>query len=81
MRSRLANSLVLAGISFVVMMPLALLLGLWAGVQQGKLVDRVLSVGGLMTTATPEFATGVFLILIFSSWLKLLPGAKTADPQ
>jgi peptide/nickel transport system permease protein len=29
----------------------------------------------LAATATPHFATGVFLILIFSSWLKLLPGA------
>lgn len=72
---RLQNSLLLAGISFVFMMPLALFLGIVAGVKQGTLIDRILSIGGLTSTATPEFATGVFLILIFSSWLGVLPGA------
>lgn len=72
---RLRNSLLLAAISFVFMMPLALFLGILAGVKQGSWIDRVLSVGGLTSTATPEFATGVFLILIFSSWLHILPGA------
>jgi peptide/nickel transport system permease protein len=28
-----------------------------------------------VATATPEFASGIFLILIFSTWLKLVPGA------
>lgn len=72
---RLQNSVILAGIAFVIVMPLALLLGLIAGLNEGKAIDRTLSVGGLMTTATPEFATGIFLILIFASWLKLVPGA------
>ncbi len=56
-------------------MPLALVLGLLAGLNEGKPLDRILSIGGLMTTATPNFATGIFLILIFAVWLKLLPGA------
>ncbi len=72
---RLQNSILLAAIAFVIVMPLALLLGLLAGLKEGKLLDRILSVFGLVTTATPEFATGVFLILIFTSWLRLLPGA------
>lgn len=73
--TRLRNSLVLAGIAFMIVMPLALFLGLLAGLNEGKLVDRALSVGGLVFTATPEFATGIFLILIFASWLKIVPGA------
>ena len=72
---RLQNSVLLAAIAFVIVMPLALVLGLLAGLNEGKPLDRILSVGGLMTTATPNFATGVFLILIFAIWLKLLPGA------
>jgi len=72
---RLRNSLLLAGIAFVVVMPLALFLGLIAGLNEGKLIDRVLTVGGLMTTASPNFATGIFLILIFAAWLQVLPGA------
>lgn len=72
---RLRNSLLLAGIAFAVIMPLALLLGLIAGLNAGKPLDRALSVAGLITTVTPEFATGIFLILIFAIWLKWVPGA------
>ena len=72
---RVQNSAILAGIAFVVVMPLALVLGLIAGINEGKAIDRILSIGGLVTTATPNFATGVFLILIFAYWLEVLPGA------
>ena len=72
---RLRNSLVLAGTAFVIVMPLALLLGLIAGLNEGKLLDRTLSIGSMMFSVTPEFATGIFLILIFAWWLKLVPGA------
>jgi len=72
---RLQNSIILAAIAFVIVMPLALVLGLIAGLNEGKTIDRILSIGGLATTATPNFATGIFLILIFAIWLKLLPGA------
>jgi ABC-type dipeptide/oligopeptide/nickel transport system permease component len=72
---RLRNSLVLAGLAFVIVMPLALLLGIIAGLNEGKALDRILSIGGMMFSVTPEFATGIFLILILAFWLKLVPGA------
>ncbi len=72
---RLRNSLVLAAIAFVIVMPLALILGVVAGLNEGKLLDRILSIGGMMFSVTPEFATGIFLILIFAFWLELVPGA------
>jgi len=72
---RLRNSLVLAGIAFVIVMPLALVLGLIAGLNQGKPLDRILSIGGMMFSVTPQFVTGIFLILIFAFWLDLVPGA------
>jgi ABC-type dipeptide/oligopeptide/nickel transport system permease component len=72
---RLRNSLVLAGIAFTIVMPLALILGLIAGLNEGKLLDRTLSIGGMMFSVTPEFANGIFLILIFAFWLGLVPGA------
>jgi len=72
---RLRNSLVLAGIAFVIVMPLALLLGMIAGLKEGSLQDRILSVGGMMFSVIPEFATGMFLILIGALWLDLVPGA------
>jgi len=72
---RVRNSAILAGIAFVVVMPLALLFGVIAGVNEGNVIDSILSVGGLVTTASPNFATGIFLILVFAIWLKWLPGA------
>lgn len=72
---RLRNSLVLAGIAFVIVMPLALFLGIIAGLQVGSFKDRFLSIFGMFFSVIPEFATGIFLILILSHWLDLVPGA------
>lgn len=70
---RLRNSLVLAAVAFAVVMPLALVLGVIAGVNEGKPVDRTISVAGLTLTSIPEFVTGLFLILIFGIWLQVVP--------
>jgi len=70
---RLRNSLILAAAAFVVVMPLALALGILAGANEGTLLDRGISIVGLTLTATPEFVTGIFLILIFGIWLKAVP--------
>lgn len=72
---RLRNSLVLAGIAFVIVMPMALVLGLMAGLKEGSLQDRILSIGGMAFSVIPEFATGIFLILIVAVWWGLVPGA------
>ncbi len=64
---RLRNTAVLAGLAFAVVMPIALLLGLIAGLNEGRWIDRLLSITSLAATATPEFASGVFLILLFSA--------------
>jgi peptide/nickel transport system permease protein len=72
---RLRNSMVLAGIAFIIVMPIALLLGIIAGLKEGSLRDRALSISGMMFSVIPEFATGIFLILIFAHWLQWVPGA------
>ena len=73
LKPRIRNTLILAGVAFVVVMPLALFLGILAGINEGKLLDRIISITGLGATATPEFVTGIFLIMIFGIWLKVLP--------
>ncbi|MEM7348903.1 MAG: ABC transporter permease [Chloroflexota bacterium] len=78
---RLANTLFLAGIAFVIVMPIALLLGLVAGLNEGRLIDRILSISSLVATATPEFASGIFLIVIFAQWLDLVPGAVVVSSE
>ncbi|MBN2302938.1 MAG: ABC transporter permease [Anaerolineae bacterium] len=73
---RLRNSFSLAVIAFAFIMPIALLLGILAGLREGSPADRAISLFSLITTSIPEFASGVFLILVFSFWLDLLPGAS-----
>ncbi len=70
---RIRNTLVLAGVAFIIIMPIALVLGILAGINEGKPLDRIISITSLGATATPEFVTGVFLILIFGIWLEWLP--------
>ncbi|MCF8038975.1 MAG: ABC transporter permease [Desulfohalobiaceae bacterium] len=72
---RLRNSLVLAGSAFVIIMPIALFLGIVAGLREGSFLDRGLSIPGMMFSVIPEFVTGIFLILILAQWLDLVPGA------
>lgn len=72
---RFSNSLILASLAFSFSIPIAILLGLWAGLNEGKPLDRAISLGGLITAASPDFATGLLLIIIFALWLKILPGA------
>jgi peptide/nickel transport system permease protein len=72
---RLRNSFTLAGIAFAFIMPIALVLGIAAGLKEGRPTDRAISLLSLVTTSVPEFASGIFLILIFAFWLKILPGA------
>jgi peptide/nickel transport system permease protein len=71
---RLRNSLILAGIAFVLIMPIALFFGVLAGLREGSILDRLISLVSLMTTATPSFALGVILVVIFAYWLDILPG-------
>jgi len=49
--------------------------GVIAGLKEGGIRDRILSIGGMMFSVIPEFVTGIFLILIFGVWLGLVPGA------
>lgn len=73
---RVRNTLVLAATAFLIVMPLALILGIVAGINEGKPIDRIISISSLGATATPEFVTGIFLILILGIWLKVLPAVS-----
>lgn len=78
---RLRNSLLLFAVAFVLTVPLSIGLGVVAGVWEGKWPDNVISIVSLIGISLPEFVSGVFLILIFSAWLKLLPPASLMDPD
>jgi peptide/nickel transport system permease protein len=77
---RLFNSVVLASFAFLITVPTAIAIGVWAGVREGSLFDRVASMSGLMGISLPEFVTGVLLIMIFSSRLGWLPSSSLLPP-
>ncbi len=51
----------------IVMVPTSLLLGVLAGMREGSRLDRSLSTVAIASTATPEYVSGVILIVIFAS--------------
>lgn len=71
----LSNTLILVGISLVVLTLLALLAGYWAGTRARSSLDYVISGFAMVSFATPAFWLGLVLILIFSVQLDLLPSA------
>lgn len=77
---RVKRSLILAGLGFLFMMPVGLVLGCIAGMKEGKLLDRILSVTASIFVSVPAFAGGVFMILIFGLWLGWLPGTSLPEP-
>ncbi len=75
--SRLANTGILAGVTFVIMVILALVLGVLAGMAEGSKRDRFISVLSITTTSIPEYASAVILTGIFVFWLGWLPGTSS----
>jgi peptide/nickel transport system permease protein len=51
----------------IVMVPMALLLGVFAGMREGSRTDRTLSTVAIASTATPEYVSGVLLIALLAS--------------
>ncbi len=77
--SRIGNSLILAGITFAIIAPGCVILGIAAGMREGSLLDRTISLFSMITTSIPEFASGVFLVSIFVIWLGILPGTSPLE--
>lgn len=70
---RLNNSLLLTAMTMIIAVPLAVLLGVIAGLNEDKLADNVISISSLAVVGLPEFVTGLILIQILSRWLGWLP--------
>ena len=51
----------------IVMVPMALVIGVMAGMREGSRTDRSLSTFSIITTATPEYVSGVIFIVVFAS--------------
>jgi peptide/nickel transport system permease protein len=74
----LVNSLKLAALAFVLVVPLSIVGGVVAALKQGRFVDRSITIVGLSLTAVPEFVTAIVLIIVFGLALGWLPVTATA---
>ncbi|MBL6992724.1 ABC transporter permease [Desulfobacula sp.] len=74
---RLWSTAILGFWTFAIMIPLSLILGVLSGMKEGSLLDRSISVFGILTTSVPEFASAVFFSALFVFGLKWLPGTSS----
>ncbi len=70
---RLQNSLWLMAFAWVVSGVLGLTLGVLAGANRGKLVDKAVRGYCLLLSSTPAFWLGLVLLVVFAVWLGWLP--------
>lgn len=77
-RAALINSLKLAALAFVIVVPLSILGGVVAALHAGRWADRLISVTGLTLASLPEFVPGIVLIVVFGVELKWLPVTASA---
>lgn len=74
------NSVILALVTALFMIPLSLGLGALAAVYAGRAVDHAVSIASLAAIALPEFVIGSLLVGVFFVWLDLLPPVALIPP-
>lgn len=70
---KLSNSLFLMGLAWVISGVIGFILGVTAGVFQGKWPDKIIKGYSLVVASTPGFWLALLLLIIFGVWLKVLP--------
>ncbi len=76
--SRLPNSLLLAGITAAISVPIALGLGIVSAMWRGGWFDRMASSGAVAVVSVPEFLIATLAVLIFAVQLRWLPALSSA---
>jgi peptide/nickel transport system permease protein len=71
--SRLPNSLLLAGLTALVSVPIALALGITAAIWRGSAYDRIVNVITVASVSVPEFLVATLAVLVFAVRLHWLP--------
>ena len=75
----LLNTGVLAFWVFALMIPIALVTGVVAGIREGSFQDRSVSFVSVLFTSFPEIATAIFLTVIFALGLGWLPAKSKGE--
>ena len=77
---RLKNSMMLAFLTIIIAVPLAVGLGVIAGLNENRKIDNAISISSLSVVGLPEFVTGLVLIQIFAFKLKIFPANSSIRP-
>lgn len=70
---KLANSLMLMIIAWMISGLLGFLLGILAGAFRGTWIDKLIKGYSLLIASTPVFWLALLLLLVFAVWMKILP--------
>jgi peptide/nickel transport system permease protein len=71
----------LAGVAFILIVPLSIAGGILAAMNRGKKVDRAITVGGLSAAVIPEFVWAVILLLLFGVVFRFFPISAMPDEE
>lgn len=71
--TRALNSFALMGLAWVISGVLGFFLGIVAGMNRGRLVDKIIKGYCFVLSATPTFWLGLLFLVIFSVWLGWFP--------
>jgi peptide/nickel transport system permease protein len=77
---RFMNTLFLAGYSAIISVPIAVGLGIFSAIREGRPSDRIANVLTLIAISVPEFFVGYILIIIFAINLPWFPSLATVFP-
>jgi peptide/nickel transport system permease protein len=77
----LGRSALLAGLAFGLIAMGGIALGLYAATHRGRASDKVLTLAQFVLIAVPEFFWAIICVLVFASWLNLLPATGYAPLQ
>lgn len=70
---RSANTLLLMTIAWLISGVLGFIMGVVAGVFQGRLADKVIRIYSFVLASTPAFWLGLLMLVVFSVWLGIFP--------
>ena len=73
---RIANTLILSGVAFLLYIPLALLPALVQAVNRDRPIDHALSTVTLVLLSTPDFLLGTLLLIGFVVYIPWLPATS-----
>ncbi|MBT9386132.1 ABC transporter permease [Pseudooceanicola sp. CBS1P-1] len=77
--TRLPNSLMLAGLSALVAIPVSLVLGIASAMKPNSVFDRLTTLLSIIALSTPSFLIATLFVLVLSVWTGWFPALSSVD--